>query len=717
MRKLCLFAVGFAAAAAGYVYLAQDGLMLALAGAALLCSILLHGRRPRRVSVFLLGLAMGITWCFLYQQWLLAPVQQIVGSEETRTVVLTEAPFATDYGAAAEVQLTLEGRTFSARLYGDESLLDQSPGDRVTGVMEAERASRFFQNSGTFLVLSASGDLSAVSGAPSLPMKLRLWLQGRIDALFSGQAAALLRALITGDRYELSYETENALSVTGLSHAVAVSGMHVAILVSLLHFLTLGSPQLTAVLGMPLVVLFTLLTGATPSACRAAVMQLILLSGRLVHREYDMPTALGGAGLLLLAQNPWVIGSVSFQLSFAAVAGIYLFAGRLTQRLSARLPRFLAASIASTLSATALTVPLSLLYFHTLSLIAPLTNLLCLWAITGAFCCGLLACTVLPPLAIPAGWLLQYVLRATSLLARWPYAAAYLSTPAMLIWGMTALCVAIGTLFLSWRRGRLLFAALAVGFFIAAVCGRLPFWSKDAALKVLDVGQGQCLLFESGGFTALFDCGGADPEDAGEQAARTLHGAGLTNVDALVLTHYDLDHAGGAMQLLSRVAVDFVYLPDLPEEDGLRDAVEAAAQAAGATLVCVTGETTVTFSGGQLRLFPPVGDGTSNDGLAILASAGEYDMLVTGDLDFAQEQQLLARYDIPPVELLVAGHHGAADSTSLALLNAVKPQVVVISVGADNSYGHPAEETLARITSCGAALYRTDLSGSIIFRR
>ena len=91
-------------------------------------------------------------------------------------------------------------------------------------------------------------------------------------------------------------------------------------------------------------------------------------------------------------------------------------------------------------------------------------------------------------------------------------------------------------------------------------------------------------------------------------------------------------------------------------------------------------------------------------------------MLVTGDLDFAQEQQLLARYDIPPVELLVAGHHGAADSTSSALLNAVKPQVVVISVGADNLYGHPAPETLDRLESAGVRVWRTDCNGTVTLR-
>ena len=141
-------------------------------------------------------------------------------------------------------------------------------------------------------------------------------------------------------------------------------------------------------------------------------------------------------------------------------------------------------------------------------------------------------------------------------------------------------------------------------------------------------------------------------------------------------------------QLLHRLNVDFAYLPVVEDETGIRAQIEAALEEAGAKTVFVSGETTVTFSGGQLRLFPALSGGR-NDGLAILASAGEYDMLVTGDLDMRQEQQLLLTYSLPQVELLLAGHHGAANSTSAALLQTVRPQLVAISVGADNRYGHP----------------------------
>ena len=152
------------------------------------------------------------------------------------------------------------------------------------------------------------------------------------------------------------------------------------------------------------------MTGASPSACRAAVMQVFLLLAPLCRREYDMPTALAAAGLGLTVQNPWAIASVSFQLSFAAVAGLYCLSGPIRQWLiKRRLPDSLAAALSTTLAATAFTLPLSLLYFRTVSLVAPLTNLLCLWAVTGCFVLGIAACLagpLGPLLAAPAGgWL------------------------------------------------------------------------------------------------------------------------------------------------------------------------------------------------------------------------------------------------------------------------------------------------------------------------
>ena len=123
------------------------------------------------------------------------------------------------------------------------------------------------------------------------------------------------------------------------------------------------------------------------------------------------------------------------------------------------------------------------------------------------------------------------------------------------------------------------------------------------------------------------------------------------------------------------------------------------------------------FPGGELQIFAPLSDKSSNDsGISVLASAGEYDMLITGDMTEKTEQLLLEREDIPQTELLVAGHHGAAGSTGYALLSRLRPQTVLISVGEDNSYGHPSPQTLARIEAAGAAVYRTDQCGTITIR-
>ena len=124
-------------------------------------------------------------------------------------------------------------------------------------------------------------------------------------------------------------------------------------------------------------------------------------------------------------------------------------------------------------------------------------------------------------------------------------------------------------------------------------------------------------------------------------------------------------------------------------------------------------ETRIPLGKAQLTVYPAVGVGEGNDrGLAVLASLGDQDLLITGDMDAATERRLIAVYDLPDLEYLVAGHHGSRYSTSDDLLDALMPETVLISVGS-NSYGHPAEETLRRLAEHGCTVYRTDLHGTI----
>jgi len=325
MRKLAIFSAAFTAAAAFFVYVLRDVRALWIAGVCLvLCPVMLKLGLRRLCAVFL-GLTVGLLWCFGYHQLFLAPAERLYDTEQTLTVTLTEAPASTIHGSRALAELNVQGRTYGAVLYANELLLEASAGDRVTAQMSIEPTglsvtdgeSLYDRSYGVIFTLFAESEPEIENGSPVWTVQLRQKLQDRIHARYHTNAAGLLRALLTGDRSELSYAVQNDLSVAGLRHAVAVSGMHVTMLMAMVSLCCGHNPRLTALLGIPVVVLFVLMTGASPSACRAAVMQIMLLTAPLIRREQDTLTALAFAALVLLLQNPWAIASVSFQLSFS----------------------------------------------------------------------------------------------------------------------------------------------------------------------------------------------------------------------------------------------------------------------------------------------------------------------------------------------------------------------------------------------------------------
>ncbi len=299
-----------------------------------------------------------------------------------------------------------------------------------------------------------------------------------------------------------------------------------------------------------------------------------------------------------------------------------------------------------------------------------------------------------------------------------PLAAVYLENAYCIAWCIL-LWAAVLFVLLSQKKPRLLPTAAGVAGSLAAalLLSWADFHIPAFTFTALDVGQGQCLVYGCKGWTAVIDCGGSRPESAGEDAARFLLCAGEREVEALILTHYDADHAGGAVQLMQRVQVDRLYLPATEDESGMKKQLIDAATEAGTQVVLLSADMRLTFDGGHAELFAPVASGSSNEsGLCVLATAAEYDILVTGDLPAEAEFTLLQTHpSIGEIELLVAGHHGSRTSTSYALLNRTKPLTVLISVG-ENAYGHPAEETLERIEAYTGAVYRTDQSGTIMIR-
>ena len=266
------------------------------------------------------------------------------------------------------------------------------------------------------------------------------------------------------------------------------------------------------------------------------------------------------------------------------------------------------------------------------------------------------------------------------------------------------------------KRCKARFLILSLGITLVAAVLFSGLQSYEMSITAVDVGQGQCIVARSAGQTVLIDCGGDEGDKNGEAVARKLLMSGETRVDALILTHFDEDHMCGAKQLMNRLDVAALYVPDVQQGEETRALVLQLAQEEGAQVHFVSLEHSFSFGTGEIRLYPPTSFNVENASLSALLSFKEYDILITGDMTSQEERKLLSKYDFPDIEVLFAGHHGSKYSTSAELLEATMPETVIICVG-KNDYGHPAQEVLERIAAMGAVVYRTDLHGDITITR
>ena len=749
MRRLAIFACSFAAAAALFVWLLPPVIALLIAVALLATAALLSlFRTPscKRAKLCALGLAVGLLWSWSYERVKLEPLRAYCGEEQVISVEVSDLPQETAYGCRVEAGLA-GGNILLYLNCAPETL---SLGDTVTVNAEVVDVSRgsgdsenlYYQSRDISLLGFQRGDVE-ITPAESLPLRCYPTaavhaIRSHIDRLFPDDAAGFVRALLTGDRSGLSYRTRNEMSITGISHIVAVSGMHVSLLVGVIMLLCLKRRRLGAIISILVMLFFAVMLGFTPSVMRAVIMNGILLLASLLKRENDAPTALSFALMVILALNPWAIANISLQLSFGALAGILLLTPRIyrwllrllhDETLQKRVPllskfqRGCALTLATSIGATGLTQPLTAATFGAVSLIAPLTNLLVLTLIGLIFTCCFILLPVgwlLPGVGALGAWVVSYPIRAVlwlvRALAKLPYAAVYTNSGYIVAW-LVLVYVLLGVYFLP--RKRKMHPAVLLSCMLVTLIGACFFsaWEPgETAVTVYDVGQGQCVLLRSGDFTALIDCGGDSGDEDGETVARSLLMSGRRSVDVLMLTHYDTDHVCGTAQLLSRIEVGTLLLPAVEDDTDNCERIVQEAISAGVPYRFIAQDTALTFDGGTLRLFAPTDGSAKNASLAALLSAQEYDILVTGDMESAQERELLQTHTLPDLEVLVAGHHGSKSSTSEALLSATAPDIVLISVG-KNRYGHPNAEVLARIAAIGAVVYRTDRNGDITVLR
>lgn len=751
MRKLACFVLAFAAAVFlscflfPLAWLGWLGLVCALGAAAVL--LLKQGTARRRALLLLSGAAAGFLWFFGWSAVFLAPANALAGTTASVSAVALDFPEETAYGVRLEVRLSSGVRTL---LYAGGEYAGLEPGDRMEFTArfrpsDSVRGEEVFYHTsrGIFLLAYAEGEptFSRPGRAPlwSLPVRWSRALTGSIRAVFPDDVSGLAAAVILGEKDFLSDQDTAALTRAGLSHTVAVSGMHVGYLSAALLLLCRRHKKLAAALAIPLLILFALVAGLRPSVVRAVVMQSFLLLAPVLRREADGPTSLSAALLLLLLQNPYAAASTGLQLSFAATAGILLFSGPALERLldrflpeeaPSRLNRLLRRAVcflggigAVTLGALLFTTPLSALCFRSVSLTAVLSSFLALWAVSLLFLLGLAAALlglvhagVGAAAALAPALCARWVLAVARALAALPFSAVALHSFYYRVWlaAVYILIAACALLRKKALRPVLPVCASLLLFCAAVFFTRVTYASGPLTVSALDVGQGSSTALISAGAAALVDCGGNGAANAGNTAADYFQSVGISRLDLLVLTHFDSDHFNGVEQLFRRMEVAAVAIPALEEDPYGRQAdLLGWAEEAGASVFPVSRLSGATLGEANLTLYPPLGGGTTNEsGLCVLCSVGDYDALITGDADAAVEAMLIKYFDLPDIELLLAGHHGARTSASETLLSAVKPETAVISCGY-NTYGHPSPETLERLERAGAAVYRTDQQGTV----
>ncbi len=732
MRILLWFSAAFVASSGIALYLSTPAYTFAFSLILLSIAVGLCVSKQKSGVVWF-GLAIGLLWTLGYQHIIQNPAEAL--ADRTMTVSGTATSYSTEtsYGTCVSAVITCDQATAKAIVYLDtEDKL--CPGDSFTVTVTLKITdSAYFRSDGIFLIAygTDSPEIYVSETVPIryLPAIIAHRLELSLELCVPADALGYATALTTGNRDGLTDVEKNTLKAAGVYHALALSGMHMSVLMGSLS-LFIRRKRTLALWGIPICILFTLITGASASIVRAAVMQCILLFGHLIRREADPPTSLGAAALFICAQNPWCVFSWSVQLSFISTAGILLLSPGIYSKLcqiKARNPdhpsffrKCICTSLSTTLSAMLCATPLMMAYWGMVSLVAPLSNLLTGWVITWCFRWSLLVAiigTVCTPVGSTLGlilaWLICFVKWVAFTLASLPYATVDTGYVCGFCWVILVYVILAITFFTPGETSRPYIPCCCVILSLIAVLFlRIPE-SNVVLFQVLDVGQGQCLMLQSNGYTVLIDCGGSS---AGDMAVNAVHSSGETCVDALILTHYDTDHTSGVSEVLQRLTVTTLFIPDTEESSSVRSEIESTAESVGTAIFYVTAETTLSLGTGRVDIYPPVTNLGGNSGLCILADLGEIEILVTGDMDTDLEAVFLQKWNLPDIDILVAGHHGSKYSTSLALLETVSPEIVVISVGENNNYGHPSDETLQRISVIGATVYRTDQIGTITLK-
>jgi competence protein ComEC len=554
----------------------------------------------------------------------------------------------------------------------------------------------------------------------------------------------ILRGIVLGERAAVDADLATAFARSGTSHLLAISGFNMTLVATAVALVARGRvrPAITASLTVSCVLAYSVLVGLAPSVARAAVMAVVASLGLAFGRRPATDNALALAVATMVGIDASAVGDVGFLLSATATGGL-LYLGDPISRHLGFLPRAIREGLATTLAATVPTIPIIAAVFGRVSLVSPLANLVAVPLFPPLMLAGAATATLgavsrdlalLPALlAYALAFLLRVVVETSAALP-----LASLAVPdgplAGLAYGaLVALAIFFGpaaTSRVAAAAGgrihrprirlvstarfarRALWASGALVVVLAAGSAAAILWPGPSGIRVraLDVGQGDAFLVEFDGRTLLVD-GGPDPTRLLAELGASLP-PWSRRIDVIALTHAHADHADGLIGVLERYEVGLAIEPVGLNPGAVATAWSDRIARAGVARRAVAAGTRMRVGDATLAVLAPDGDPRVDvPSLVLRLERGAFSMLFMGDATEQAQADLLLSPSSLAASVYVPPHHGAASQYAVPLVDAVRPSAAVISVGAQNRYGHPTPETLAALGR--VPTYRTDRDGTV----
>jgi competence protein ComEC len=666
---------------------------------------------------------------------------QRISEHEVRGTVLVRAPRYPEYDYGDELEI--------------EGLLETPP------ELEDFSYREYLAHQGIHSILRRPQITLIDRGQGSAWRRALLAFKRRAQTVIAGilhePQAALLTGILLGVETGIPAGLMEAFSTTGTAHIIAISGFNISIIAGLFSRLStrLFGKRRAMPLALAGIIIYTILVGASAAVVRAAIMGCLYIVATHYGRQTHALTLLMAAAILMTLINPQTLWDLGFQLSFAATLGLILYAPLLQSWFDRLLSRALSPGTAKqavevlneafivTLAATMTTMPIIVYHFRQLSLVTLLSNFVVLPAQPGVMLLGGLATIaglIWLPLGQILGWIawlfLTYTIRMVEITASFPYASLNLGhvSPGLvwLYYGLLAGATLVSRqepwrLKSLWRRltdrlsTKLLIAGLAIATILVWVAvASLP----DGKLHVVffDVGEGDAIFIETPRGQQILIDGGPSPTTLISALGRRMP-FWDRSLDLVILTHADEDHIAGLIPVLERYRVGQVlesgYQHSHPMYDRWQELIEEKGipnHLARAGMSIATGdgvELVVLHPGPELMEYTDA-DANNNSVVTRLAM-GQVSFLLPGDIAEVAEAMLLASGQELASTVLKVPHHGGNTSSSVAFLKAVNPKLVVISVGADNKFGHPSPQVLNRLEELVGEehVLRTDEQGTI----